>query len=78
VARLISPEELAELVPSSRDYVESLVDLGTPQAERRRAHPGEEARQAADLADVHFELVGDASLRGVASGVRLHRAMLRR
>ncbi len=34
----------------------------------------EEARQAADAADVDFELVGDVPLKGVSKPVRLHRA----
>jgi adenylate cyclase len=43
-------------------------------AQPREVIVSEEAKQSAGLTDVEFELIGDVSLKGVSSSVRLHKA----
>jgi adenylate cyclase len=65
------------VVVQEGDYFGRTVNIAAriaDQAKPREVLVSDEARLAADLADVEFELVGDVSLRGVSRSVRLHRA----
>jgi adenylate cyclase len=58
------------------DYFGRTVNVAARIADHARPREvlvSEEARRSADVDDVEFELVGDVSLRGVSSSVRLHR-----
>jgi len=69
------------VVVQEGDYFGRTVNVAARIADHagpREVLVSDEARRAADLADVEFELVGDVSLRGVARSIRLHRAMPRR
>jgi len=69
------------VVVQEGDYFGRTVNVAARIADHARPREvlvSEEARHAADVPEVEFELVGDVALRGVSRPVRLHRAMFRR
>jgi adenylate cyclase len=64
------------VIAQEGDYFGRTVNIAARIADYARPHEvlvSEDARRAAGVRDVDFELVGDVPLRGVSSSVRLHR-----
>jgi class 3 adenylate cyclase len=66
------------LVVQEGDYFGRTVNVAARIADYARPHEvlvSEEARRSSGVADVRFELIGDVTLRGVSTSVRLHKAV---